>query len=129
MKKIINDLIYPELSYKIIGILFEIFRQFGSGYQEKHYQKIIAIELKSAGLKFKKELPAKIKYKGEIVGKYFFDFLIDDKIILEVKKNNIYSKKHIEQVYGYLKTTNLKLGIIANFTKEGVKFKRILNIK
>jgi len=124
-----NDLLYPILSYQIIGILFEIFRQFGSGYQERYYQKIIAVEFNHCGLKFKKEIPAIIKYKGTKIGKYFFDFLIENKIILEIKKNNIFSRKHIKQVYAYLKVANLKLGIIANFTKEGIKFKRIVNIK
>ena len=67
--------------------------------------------------------------KGVKIGKCFFDFLIEDKIILEIKKDNNFSRKHIEQVHSYLKTAGLKLGIIANFTKEGIKYKRILNEK
>ena len=56
------------------------------------------------------------------------DFLIDGKIILEIKKDTNFRRTNIEQVVGYLKETNLRLGIIVNFTKEGVKFKRILNL-
>lgn len=70
-----------------------------------------------------------MKYKGAIVGNYFLDFLIENKIVLELKKGDRFSKKDIEQVYAYLKVTGLKLGIIANFTGKGVKFKRIVNIK
>ena len=64
-----------------------------------------------------------LNYKNERVGNYFLDFLIENKIILEIKKDERFSRRHIEQVYSYL-----KLGIIANFTKSGLKFKRILNI-
>lgn len=57
------------------------------------------------------------------------DFVVENKIVLELKRGENFPKKHIEQVYAYLKATKLKLGIIANFSKSGVKFKRILNIK
>lgn len=52
-----NDLVYPELSYQIIGILFEVFKQLGPGYKEKFYQKIVALEFDGCGLKYKKEIP------------------------------------------------------------------------
>jgi len=124
-----KDLVYPELSYQIIGILFETFKQLGSGYQEKYYQRAVAIELKRCGLKYREQVSIPINYKGEKIGHYFLDFLIEDKIILEIKKDKGYSRKNIEQVIAYLKAFDLKLGIIANFTPEGLKFKRILNIK
>lgn len=57
----------------------------------------------------------------------YLDFLVEDKIVLEIKKGNYYSKKNIEQVKQYLKVTNLKLAILANFTPSGVKFLRVLN--
>lgn len=124
-----KDLIYPELSYQIVGILFEIFKQLGSSYQEKYYQKAIAIELKRCGLKYKEQVSISLDYKGEKIGNYFLDFLIEDKIILEIKKDKNFSRKNIEQVMAYLNAFNLKLGILANFTKDGLKFKRILNLK
>ena len=64
----------------------------------------------------------------EIVGKGFLDFSIDSKIIAELKKDGYFSKTHLEQVLNYLKMSNLKLAILINFTNEGVKFKRIVNI-
>jgi len=57
------------------------------------------------------------------------DFLVEDKILVEIKKGNYFSKKNIEQVYAYLKATGLKLAILANFTSTGVKFRRILNLR
>lgn len=123
-----KDLLYPELSYKIIGILFEIHNSLGYGYKEKYYQNAISCSFKQCKLSFKEQVPARIKFKNEIIGKIFFDFLIENKIILEIKKTDRFSKKEIEQIHGYLKTTGLKLGILAHFTKEGVRYKRILNV-
>jgi GxxExxY protein len=123
-----NDLIYPDLCYQIIGILFEIYKQLGSGYQEKYYQKILATEIKRRGLTYKEQALAPIIYKGKKIGNYFLDFIIDNKVVLELKKGDRFSQKHIEQVYAYLKATDLKLGIIATFTRNGVKFKRIVNL-
>jgi len=121
-------LVYPELSYKIIGSIFEVFNNLGYGYQEKYYQKAIAKELKRLEIPFKEQAPFEINFKGEIIGKYFLDFLVEDKIILEIKKETNFRKHNIEQIFGYLKKSGLKLGILVNFTKDGVKFKRILNL-
>jgi len=123
-----KDLVYPDLCYQIIGILFEIYRQLGSGYQEKYYQKILATELKRCGLPYQEQVATPLIYKGNKIANYFLDFVIDNKIVLELKKGDRFSQRHIEQVLAYLKATNLKLGIIANFTKNGVRFKRIVNL-
>jgi len=66
-------------------------------------------------------------FKGKVIGKVYLDFLVDDKIVLEIKRGYYYSKKNMEQVLNYLKMTNKKLAILANFTPKGVKFIRILN--
>lgn len=120
-------LVYPELSYKIVGVLFTVYNSLGYGYQEKYYQRAIAKELEKAQLKYKKEQKAIIKYRGEIIGRYFIDFVVEDKIVVELKLTNDFYKKDIKQVLGYLKSTGLKLGILFIFMKEGLKFKRIVN--
>ena len=124
-----SDLVYPDLCYQIIGILFEIYRQLGSGYQEKYYQKILATELRRCGLYYREQVATPLIYKGDKIGNYFLDFVIGNKIVLELKKGDRFSQKHIEQVFAYLKATDLKLGIIANFTRDGVRFKRIVNLR
>lgn len=123
-----EDLIYPELSYEIIGILYEIYNDLGCGYQEKYYQKALSLKFKERNIVFQEQLMVSLKFQGNNIGKYFLDFLIENKIILEIKKDEQFSRNNIEQVYAYLKATNLKLGIIANFTKQGLKFKRIVNL-
>ena len=121
--------VYPELSYKIVGILFEVYNQLGPGYQEKYYQRAIEAAFKTNKLTFKKQLSLDINFNNVKIGKYFLDFLVEDKIVLEIKKGNYFPKKNIEQVYAYLKLTGLKLAILANFTSNGIKFRRILNLR
>lgn len=123
-----SDLIYPKLCYKIIGILYDVYNNIGAGHKEKYYQKAIAIAFKKEEIGYREQVYIVLRYKGEIVGKYFLDFLIENKIILEIKKGSIYRKKDIDQIYSYLKAKNLKLGILVNFTRSGVKFKRIVNL-
>ncbi len=122
------DLLYPELSYKIVGILIKVYKELGPDLLEKHYQRAIALELSKAGIKFKEQEPVAIYYQGEKIGTYALDFLIENLIILEIKKNNNFTKKHIDKVYSYLQEYKLQLGILANFTANGMIYKRIINV-
>jgi len=80
-----RDLIYADLSYKTLGVLFDVWKNIGYGHKEKVYQ-IAALEgFDRAGIKIEKELPVKIIYKNKTVGLYYFDFLVDDKLVLELK--------------------------------------------
>jgi len=123
-----KDLLYPELSYQIIGVLFDVYNELGYGYQEKYYQRAISARFKEINLAFKEQVPVKIKFQGNEIGKYFLDFIIADKIALEIKKGDKFLKTDIDQLYAYLKATGLKLGILATFTKRGLQFKRIINL-
>ena len=69
-----------------------------------------------------------ILFKNNNIGQCYYDFLIDGKIVLEIKSGEKFLKQNINQIYSYLKVKNLKLGLLANFTKEGLKFRRILNL-
>jgi GxxExxY protein len=121
MQKRKIDLVYPEESYKIIGILFSVWNEIGPGYQEKYYQRAISKVLRTLGLKFVEQLRIPLKFQGEQIGWYFLDFLIEDKIILEIKTGDRFLKRNIEQVNAYLKSTGLRLAILANFTKSGLR--------
>ena len=113
-----------------MGVLFEVYKALGPGHKEKYYENAIVECLKSTAIPFKQQLYVPLSFKGKVVGKYFLDFLVDDKIVLEIKKGDMYSsKQHIEQVLSYLKVNNLKLGIIAQFARDGVKYKRIVNLR
>ncbi|MFZ2154067.1 MAG: GxxExxY protein [Candidatus Moraniibacteriota bacterium] len=123
-----EKVIYKELSYRIVGILFEVYNDLGYGYQEKYYERAVIECFKEANINFKNQVAYKVKFKNAEIGKYFLDFLVEDKVVLELKKGNHFPKRNIEQVKGYLKVTKKKLAILANFTAKDVKFLRILNI-
>ena len=123
-----QDLVYPELSYKIVGVLFDVCNELGAGHQEKYYQKAVAKALNEANVKFKEQVKVPLKYRKENVGIYFLDFLIEDKMILEIKRGDRFSKDFYHQVNAYLEASGLKLGLLANFTNNGVKFKRVVNV-
>ncbi len=123
------QVVYPELSYEIVGILFSVFNELGYGYQEKFYERATEKYLINQNIKYQRQRGYKVYIKKEFIGIYYLDFLIDDKIILELKKGNYFPKQNIDQVNAYLHATGMKLGILANFTSTGVKYKRLLNIK
>lgn len=127
-KNLRDDLLYPDLSYKIVGVLFDVYNKLGHGYQEKHYEKAVALALDSVGLKYKEQLSIPLNFDGKSIGKYFIDLLIEDKIVVELKRGERVAKGNIDQIRNYLKTTGLQLGILAQFTTNGVKFRRIVNV-
>ncbi len=121
-----SNLIEKELSYKIVGILFDVYNDLGGGYQEKYYQKAISQEFKNRSIKFKEQISIPLLFKGNLIGRYFLDFLIEDKIILEIKASNKFYVRDIKQILAYLKSVNISLGILANFNRNNLQFKRIL---
>lgn len=124
-----NKVIYPDLSYKIVGILYDVYNEVGSGHKEKYYQNAISHALKEKNINFREQVYCPLFYKDKKIGKYYFDFLIEEKIILEIKIGSSFKKQNLNQVISYLKVKKLKLGIIANFTRSEVKYYRVLNIK
>lgn len=124
-----GEIIYADISYKIIGILYDVYNEVGFGHKEQYYQNALKIAFQDNKLNFREQVPVSLKYRESKVGQYYLDFLIEDKIILEIKKDNTFKKTNIDQIYSYLKSTNLKLGLLVNFTRGGVKVKRIINIK
>jgi GxxExxY protein len=122
-----SKLVYPELSYKIVGILFEVHRELGNRYQEKYYQRAVEIALKKQKITYKRELPVSLKFDGESIGKYFLDFLIEGKVVLELKVKPNFTVIDYKQIQAYMQSSNLKLGILANFYTNSLEYKRILN--
>lgn len=124
---IMAQLIYKDLSYKVVGLLYELYNNLGYGYQEKYYQRAFSLLLKENNIKFEKELCMPIEFKDRIIGRYFMDFLIEDKIAIEFKISDEFRKQYFQQVISYLRSKNLKLGLIVLFTNKGIKYKRVVN--
>ena len=122
------ELIYSDLTYKIIGVLFDVYNTLGYGQSERTYQKAIAKALRSCGLSFQEQVYSPLLYKNVMVGQNYFDFLIEKKVVLELKKGNRFAKSHIDQLYRYLTGAKLQLGLLAYFAPNKLHFKRIVNL-
>jgi len=123
-----GDFVFPDLSFKIIGAAFEVYNQLGSGHREKIYQNAMSVQFKKAEINFEKEIYHPLIFKGENIGKNYFDFLVEDKVVVELKRSDFFSASHFEQVNNYLKTAHLKLGLLISFTSRNVRIKRVINL-
>ena len=120
-------LIYKQESYEIIGAAMEVHRELGSGFLEAVYQEALALEFKSRGIPFKKEVKLEISYKGQALSKYYeADFVCYDKIIVETKALHELSGIDESQVINYLKATGFKLGLLLNFGSESLEYNRLV---
>jgi len=119
-------LVEGQLTYKIIGALYKVHNKLGPLYQEKYYQRAIEKELKKQGIKFKREFPIDITYENNKIGKYRVDFIIEEKLVLEIKTLNRIHPKYINQVLAYMNQLKLQIGLIANFKKDKLWIKRLL---
>jgi len=120
------ELIHGELSYKIIGVLYKIYNTIGPGFQEKYYQRAIAKVFEKEKIPFLEQVKVNLDINGTYIGRYFIDFVIDHRIVLEIKSKNSFSLKDIKQVLGYLKKSGIEVGLLVAFSSETLKIKRIL---
>ena len=114
---------HSELSKKIIAAAYAVHKELGYGFVEKVYKNALAIELQERGIKSAVEVPLKVLYHEKVVGDYFADMIVDDKIIIEVKAVSDLEPAHEVQLVNYLKATGLQIGLLINFGKS-VKVKR-----
>ena len=100
---------------RVIGSAIAVHRELGPGYFERTYQLALEAELEDSGIPFRSQVPLALTYKGRDVGEYRLDFVIDEKVVLELKAVESIASVHVAQVVAYLKATQLALGYILNF--------------
>ena len=116
-----------ELSYEVMAAAFEVQNALGSGFLEKVYENALAVELTKRGIKVEPQREVQVIYKGITVGTYFADLLVNDELIIELKAAEAIAKAHEAQLLNYLKATGKKLGILINFGKQKIEYKRLVN--
>ena len=122
-----NSILYKDESYSIIGCCIEVYNVLGRGFLEVVYKDALEIEFRTNNIPYTREKVFEIEYKGRILPrKYQADFILYDKIILEVKHYKILSNDNLTQTLNYLKVSGLKLGILANFGESSFNSKRVI---
>lgn len=115
-----------EITEKIIGCAYLVCNQLGAGFVEKVYENALAIELRKASIHYQQQAPFVVKYNQAVVGEFVCDFLVESKVILELKAVKAIDENHLAQCMNYLKAGNMRLGLVINFGKPKVEIKRVI---
>ena len=115
-----------EVTEKIIGAAFEVYKELGYGFLERVYQRAMQVELQRAGLAAEIERRIQVKYKSVIVGDYDADLLVDGSVVVEIKVAKNYNSDDEPQLLNELKATGIKVGMLINFGRTRVEFKRMV---
>jgi len=119
---------YEELTEKIIKCFYRIYDILGYGFLEKVYENALKIEFGKVGLRFENQFLVKVYYEGEVVGDYFADFVVEDKVIVEVKAVRELGGGEGKQLLNYLKATDKDVGLLLNFGEKAEVRRKIFEI-
>jgi GxxExxY protein len=131
MKRKHDEKEYPlsGLTKKIIRCAYDVYDELGYGLREKVYQKALCKSLEEKGIKYAREKFGRIFFRDTVVGRYYLDFLIENKVALELKVRNDVYEIDINQLLSYIKSENIPIGLLVVFSKTGIKIKRMANTK
>ena len=119
-------ILYRDLSYRIIGLAMRVHSVLGHGFLEKVYEKALMVLLRRENIEAAQQAPITVSFEGEVVGNYYADILVENKIILEIKSAEQIIDAHRAQALHYLKATGLRLALILNFGKEKLEYERMV---
>ena len=122
-----EQLLYKQEVFRLIGFCMEIHRELGKGHDEIIYKDALVVELSAAGIPFYREKPYSITYKGAVLPhSYYADFVVWEKILFEGKAVERLTEAHVKQVLNYLAASKLRLGLLVNFGAASLEWKRII---
>ena len=124
-----GEIIYPKLSYKITGLCFKAHNELGRFCKERQYADALEILFKEEGIDYRREVALPIKFEGGEIGGNVADFVIEGRLIIELKAKKIITKEDYNQMMRYLSALPAKLGLIINFRNVYLKPKRVINYK
>lgn len=120
---------YEDLTEKIIGCAMKVHSTLGNGFQEVIYQRCLELEMSKQGINFAREVEMAIYYDGQEVGTRRADFLVEDKVMVELKALTALEDVHLAQALNYLEAYKLEVGLLINFGSRSLEFKRLHNKK
>ena len=121
-----DKLLHREVTEAIIGAAFDVHSELGYGFLERVYQRASQVELSRRGFSAEIERRIQVKYKGVIVGDYDADLIVASSVVVEIKVNAQYDKRDEAQLLNELKATGLKVGLLVNFGRTKVEYKRLV---
>ena len=119
------NLLHKSITDAILKVYYEVYNELGYGFLEKVYQNAMYFELKSLGYKVEAQKQIKVYFKKQLVGEYYSDLLVEDKVIVELKATELIMNVHLAQIMNYLKATPIEVGMLLNFGEEP-QFKRLI---
>ena len=117
--------LYEDLSAKIIEAAFQVSNELGSGFLESVYQTAFAIVMDEKGLQVSQQMPLPVFFHGKRIGNFCADYLVEGKIIVEIKAISGLLPEHQAQVINYLKASNVEIGLLINFGRPKIEYKRL----
>lgn len=120
-----STLLHKRITDAVLKIYFDVYNQLGSGFLEKVYQNAMYFELKDKGFKVEAQKQIKVYFREQLVGEYFADLIVEDKVIVELKATELLMNAHVAQTLNYLKATEIEVGLLLNFGDEP-EFKRMI---
>jgi GxxExxY protein len=114
------------LIHKVVGAAYEVGNVLGAGFLEKLYERALMRELLLRGLSVKSQALFPVSYKGQCIGEYMADLLVEEQVIVELKCVDRFASEHLAQCINYLKASGIKLALLINFQKPRVEWKRII---
>ena len=114
-----------EITDKILAASFDVMNELGVGFLESVYEKALAVTLREKGLKVATQVPLTVYFHGEVIGQYFADLMVDDVVIVELKAVRSLLPEHSAQIINYLKATGIEVGLLINFGKPRIEFRRL----
>ncbi len=120
---------YSDITHKVIGAAMKVHSTLGNGFQEVIYQRALAIELQKEKISYQRELEMPIFYAGEDIGTRRVDFLVEDKVMVELKAVTLLEDVHLAQAINYLEAYHLEVGLLLNFGAKSLEFRRLINSK
>ena len=121
-----TNIIYRDLSYQIMAAIFEVHKELGPGFLEAVYEKALLLELTSRGMNVDVQKVFDLTYKGRKVGNQRLDLIVEEKIVLELKTVERFAPHHTSQLLSYLKASGYRLGILVNFSRAKVEYRRVV---
>jgi GxxExxY protein len=113
-----QSLKYKDVTEKILEIYFRVYNRLGYGFLEKVYENAMMVEFEKGGLHAMAQFPITVHYEDRVIGEYYADILVDDKVILEIKAARSIGPENEAQLLNYLKATDIEVGLLLNFGPE-----------